>query len=41
MTLPHDKAVTILGPRMIVISFLLTEAQLKHPQFCYMIRMAS
>jgi hypothetical protein len=36
-----DKAVTILGPCMIVISFLLSEALPKHPQFDYLIRMAS
>ncbi|KAJ5816357.1 hypothetical protein N7447_008590 [Penicillium robsamsonii] len=41
MTLPNGKAVTIFGPRMIVVSFLLTEAQPTQPQFYYLMRMAS
>ncbi|KAJ5520076.1 hypothetical protein N7463_000529 [Penicillium fimorum] len=41
MTLPNGKAVTIFGPRMIVVSCLLTEAQPTQPQFYYLMRMAS
>ncbi|OQE81429.1 hypothetical protein PENNAL_c0041G03677 [Penicillium nalgiovense] len=41
MTLPDGKAVTILGPRMIVVTCLLTEAQPIHPQSYYVMRMAS
>ncbi|KAJ5192194.1 hypothetical protein N7449_008336 [Penicillium cf. viridicatum] len=41
ITLPSGKAVTIFGPRMIVVSCLLAEAQPTQPQFYYLMRMAS
>lgn len=40
ITLPNGKAVTILGPRMLVVDCILTDPQPSNPRFYYLLRVA-